>query len=311
MKKKSVFIIAFVLCLGISFLCFASKEYWFEIENPDDGVEEVAFLKIHGALPAEFEFGGVFKGRKRFILNISDQPNLCRLILKDGVEAIYELRNCPNLEYIEIGKDFESIWIWSGCSNINYSVKEFVVDPENTHLKVVDRCLVYKEKNSVARAPKDIAIIPSSCTQIDIGAFFETDIALGRNSLDNITRIEHFAFYNCEKITSVYFPENIELGGELFYGCSDLSYVYIPSTASRYSYLDASPFYGLSTTATIYCENLEDYLPQISDWYWNSSPFAVDSLEAFMTYWGFVDTQTLIFGKTADDMEKAILDKSK
>ncbi len=312
MRKKLVFcVVAFVLLLAIVLFCYIlSKKEDYTIEDVTKDAD-FASLYIHGTLPEKFEFGGAYNGKNRIFLFISNQLHLRKLIIGEKVEVLHEFENCPNLEFLEIGKDVISYWINYDNYNPNYAIKEFVVDPENPKFKVVGRCLIDKEKNRVIRAPMDVDTIPRDFAEIYIAAFLSTDIVLERNSLDHLSRIGHAAFRNCENITSVYFPENIELGGELFYGCSDLSYIYLPGTASKYSYVDSAPFYGLSPSATIYCGNFEDYLPLLSDWHQESDPFSVDSMEAFMTYWGFVDTQTLIFGQTADDMEKAILDKSK
>lgn len=319
MKKKIAVLLLAVSFVFVGIFIYALKAknifkpYAIEIEPYLYGEtqnDNYVMAKISGQLPQVFEFDCEIDGKTAvWVYGISNQNDLTKLIIPNKVEIVAEPCMCSKLEEIVLGKD---VWRYDVCGdNSQYSVKTFQVHTDNNEFDTLNGSLVSKDRKIIFRAIKNIDLIPNECEEIHSYAFSHTSISLDRYSLSNIKKIRYGAFVNCDNITSVFLPENILIGGSVFADCDNLSFIYLPKSAIRWNTLDNPPFADLSPTATVYCGNLDDYFPQIKTWYDSWPPgyvdhLEVDSVEAFMLYWGFVDTQTIVFGQTADDMEKAM-----
>ena len=74
------------------------------------------------------------------------------------------------------------------------------------------------------------ATIPSSVTEIGVGAFSDCTSLTSVTIPDSVTKIGENAFSNCSSLTSVTIPDSVTyIGWSAFYGCSSLTSVTIPN----------------------------------------------------------------------------------
>ena len=177
-----------------------------------------------------------------------DRCDLTSVTLPNGLESIgYNAFNrCLNLASINIPGTVTSIgegafeWcetitsvtipssvksIGEGAFNCCLSLSSISVDEENTVYDSRDNCnaIIETETNTLIQGSNN-TVIPSSVTAID-----------------------DFAFYYCEKITSITLPDGLKsIGYDAFGYCTDLESITIPGSVES---IDESAFCS--------CENLE------------------------------------------------------
>lgn len=89
-------------------------------------------------------------------------------------------------------------------------------------------------------------VIPEGVTKIDSYAFYECENLSSVTIPEGVKEIGDSAFYGCSNLSSVTIPEGVdEIGDLAFYGCENLSSVTIPEGVEV---IGDSAFYG--------CENL-------------------------------------------------------
>lgn len=117
---------------------------------------------------------------------------------------------------------------------------------------------LYNDKAIVVRQPKNISVANIRGTVVYNGKTYV------------VNEIARYAFYGCEKLTSVTLPNSIvKIGEEAFYGCYGLTSITIPTSVTE---IDRRVFYGCYNL-TIYCK--AESLPET--WYkgWNFSHIPV------------------------------------
>ena len=200
-----------------------------------------------------------------------------------GYGAFY---GCTNVSSITIGKGLSSIGdrvAFYHCSSVLESI---TVDPQNTHFKSVNNCLIESAKNKLLLGCSN-SVIPDdgSVTYIESGAFTgnknitslyipDTVTYIYGGSLaqcpllktvrlpKNITEIPLSLFNTCESLTEITIPENVvKIGDEAFNYCTSLSTVIIPNSVKT---INSSAFTNCTKLSDVYFTGTEDEWKSIS-----------------------------------------------
>ena len=218
---------------------------------------------------------------------------------KIGKEAF---ARCIALSTIEIPATVASIGgaAFAGCEKLSY----IKVDPANKkYLSTQEGVLYSKDRAYVLQYPagkedeiytvlpgvirigsysfsgsKNLKkiIVPTSCTQIGYGAFYECislkevnlplilekidqDVFYDCSSLETLTipsevkSIGNNAFYNCTSLREITLPKNLQIiGNSAFSGCANLKSINIPEGIST---IDNNTFYGCASLKNITLPN--------------------------------------------------------
>ncbi len=209
----------------------------------------------------------------------ADCCNLTDITIPNNVTTIEELafRCCDKLTAF-YGKYASSD---NRCLVINGKLIAFAPDklmeytiPNNVNIIGQDVFRNYNQLTSV--------IIPNSVSAIGIGAFRGCNNLTSMTIPDNVSSIADDAFWECDKLTAFYgryasldnrglvingkfvafapnglmeysIPDGITSIGAIFYGCSNLVSVTIPTSVGSIS---GNPFSGCDNLANVYCKPL-------------------------------------------------------
>lgn len=118
-----------------------------------------------------------------------------------------------------------------GC----YDVTAYTVSSENPVFEAVDGVLYTKDKKTLVRYPAgrtdDTYTIPDSVTTIDHYAFSDCEKLTSVFVPDGLTTIGDRGFYDCDGLTAITIPYGVTMIGDAaFWGCQSLASVNIPSS---------------------------------------------------------------------------------
>jgi len=182
-----------------------------------------------------------------------DCSSLSEVILPSSLETIEyaTFSGCNSLYKIYIPKSVRSIYM-----AFDYTIREFVVSPQNKHFASIDGVLYNKKKTILIEMPRGRKLteftIPDGVKEIRYEAFrcYDTlkHVAFPRglkrigpsafwgcNSLleadlpDGINFISEEAFLDCKALKSVKLPKGLKsIGNNAFRGCDNLTSITIP-----------------------------------------------------------------------------------
>ncbi len=164
--------------------------------------------------------------------------------LGNGIREISEgtFFGCSTLPEFTIGKNVEKI----GKEAFFYclALKELKLDPENTNLLLESGILYDRQKTILYFCPVGIKSvkIPKSVQNIAAGAFSYCKklkkISFAKGS--KCTWIGQDAFYGCEKLQGMLFPDSVQFVGEnSFYDCKSIQRISLGSSFVGFTWEDS------------------------------------------------------------------------
>ena len=199
---------------------------------------------------------------------------------------------CNSLTSVTIPDSVTSIGagVFHGCD----SLKSITVDKDNKYYKDIDGNLYTKDGKTLiqyAIGKKDSEFtIPDGIEKIDDYAFYNCDSLTSVTIPDSVISIDYYAFYDCDSLTSVTIPDSVtSIGSCAFRDCDSLTSVTIPDSVTS---IGASAFYGCNST--IYTEY--EYGRYIGN---ANNPYAILyelTNKNFTTYNIHSDTKVIAYG---------------
>jgi hypothetical protein len=243
MKKKSVFIVLFVLFNQFVF----SQEWSYEMNYAGTGV---VITKYRGNskkvnIPARIEgYPVVYVGYRCFYGNNSVEEVTIPATVTQIGQSSFELT--PNLRKVVIPNSVTTIDPYAFAGSGLFQVE-----------------------------------IPDSVTSISWEAFRGTSDLRSVRLSRNITEISHKAFRN-SALTEIIIPEGVDgIGDEAFYGCSNLRAVTLPSTIKTISrvatFAKCKNLSVINIPDSVKSIRFETYAPRISDGMFAGTAFSLST----------------------------------
>lgn len=207
---------------------------------------------------------------------------LTDLVIPDGVTSIgYDaFRGCSSLTSVTIPNSVTSIKdsAFRGCSGltsvtipksvteidqgafINTGITKFIVSSDNMAYKAIDGNIYSKNGNTfVLCAPqKSIVNIADGVKSIDAYAFYNCERLTSVTIPDSVYNISGNAFAGCKNLTSVTIPDGVQwLLSKTFSNCSSLKSIVLPKSLTS---IDSETFYDCTELTTVY------YQGTVSEW---------------------------------------------
>ena len=212
------------------------------------------------------------------------------------------------------------------------SVKEYVVDPNNTFFKSSDGVLFSKDGTTLVYYPggrKEACTIPEGVTSIGSNSFWSASITsltipntvekIGESAFfycvymqgdliipDSVTEINSWAFEGCSKITSLTIGKGLtKLKAGTFAHCRGLTSVVVPDNIT---YMDSANFQGCSKLESV---TLSKNLTSIGQLCFFECPLKTIALPDPLTtipYWAFyncVNLESISIGKNVHEISDA------
>ena len=159
---------------------------------------------------------------------------LTSVIIPNSVTSIgdYAFYDCSGLTSLSIGKSVTSIGgkAFLGCSGLT----SIIVEKGNTTYHSSGNCLIRTATKTLILGCKT-SDIPSdgSVTRIDFYAFYECNGLTSVIIPNSVTSIGNYAFAYCANLTSITIPDSVTgIGEGAFRGCSGLTSITIPDSVT-------------------------------------------------------------------------------
>lgn len=158
--------------------------------------------------------------------------NMEQVHLSDGlVEIGDDAFSKTNIKEIFIPKTVEKI----GIRIVAYTnIERIVVDEKNREYSSYNKSNIISTKNGTIISGCKNSAIPNSIHTIGEWAFTGTDIERIDLSDTKISKIEEYAFYDCEKLENIVLPkELVVIPAYCFYNCKNLKEVRIGNSVTK------------------------------------------------------------------------------
>ncbi len=216
--KKSILTIILVLCMVLSSPLTSGMAVTEEVSILNSGtcgekliwaLDSSGILTISGT--GEMNNYHHFSGNSSPWYN--QRANITSVVIMPGVTSIGEeaFHNCYRLANVTISDSVTSIG--DGAFLACAGLVNFYVDAQNSYYTAVEGILLNKDRTILICYPAGKS---NACYNI----------------LDNVTRIEDFAFYGCLKLKSISIPESVLCIGGSAFSQSGLTSVLIPSSVN-------------------------------------------------------------------------------
>ena len=178
---------------------------------------------------------------------------LANLTLPDRVQYIGKeaFANCTSLTSITIPASVKSVG--TNAFSLCYNLKEINVDGNSSSFESFDGVLFKKGMNSLVQYPcgkeSNTYDVPGNVTSIEPYAFYSCEKLESISILGEITSVGYSAFMGCSNLVSVRFSSGLDyISADTFHGCKSLKSVNIPPTVQ---WIYSSAFAGCSSLSSI------------------------------------------------------------
>lgn len=210
-------------------------------ENSDSNIIQFADAAVKAICIANWDTDGdgeLSKSEAAAVTDLGDafknNPNITKFNEFQYFTGLTSIGNqsfihCDKLKSIYIPKSINKIgyFTFSYCSNLTY----ITVDPENTFYNSNNNCnaIIETVSNTLVVGCKN-TIIPDNITTIGHAAFEGTKFENTPSLPSSLTKIDSWAFSNCEGISNLILPEGLQEIGQNIFNSSEISSIAIPST---------------------------------------------------------------------------------
>lgn len=144
--------------------------------------------------------------------------------------------DCPNLKKVTLGKN---LCVFKGVElNLCPSLEELIIPEENPYYVVEDLVVYSKNKKTLVNFldySAESFTVPDGVRVIGSEAFSGAKIKEIKFN-DDLLYVAYFAFFNCDNLTEVVFPNSVnEFGRFIFRMCDSLTNVTLPESAVNIS----------------------------------------------------------------------------